>query len=479
MGYYKLTDYPNLGGTGGGTLIIAQANLLQILNLGHETDPAELDAYYQENDVYHAEKRLKWWSLNKYDSTISIKQLSTGWPETNNCIVRFHCLSQTEPTYMVDGVQTPNFIDHYCVMVDWESRTIIDSYDGELKSGEPYGIPLGYAEYTATELLQPNVESPEHRYIWQPGDTMVMVAKRLGFTPEELEDHNGKKRHEFQIGDTLHLPEARKTEPTVKRIRYQPLLDRKVMHVQSIGGATKWSFGSADTWEDLQKIGFYPYGTNITIVGIAYVPLLDEDGNETEAAYYMDATAFGDYEKTGQIRYTVGFAWSDLVAGKMEPQKEVAVLEVVAESEPVSMPMHEYTYQECKTVQQVISTLPDDALVDDKGSYVWVKEFKTGKTAKLRHNKEYTIVGTFNGDGVLCARPKLAEEKGLWWGLPWDYLNDEAAVLDPEVPLIDRVQSNGRLGKKLTIYERLVIVPLSRAAHSKPLVKVRTNTHKE
>ena len=480
MAYFKQVDYLDMPGNT--AFITAQANLLQFLGLGHDTTPVELDDFYQTAHVYETE-RNPWAWLTWYDSTIRIDLLERGWPSQSPAIVKFHCLSVEQPTTVIDGVQMPNFIDHYAVLINQETHDIIDSYDGEIKNGDPYGDPISYAVYTTPEYSQVAEPDPGFRYTWQPGDVMPIVAKRLGFTRRELMEHNNLDESGISRlvpGDVLHLPTAREAI-TKLEIRYQPLTDengnpeRREMHIQTIGGAKKWSFANVTVWDDIKAIGFYPEGTNVVVAGIAYVSVRELDGSITEAKYYMDSVSFGDYIQTNKVRYTIGFGHADMVLGRREAQKPVEQIPLVETKpiEPEVLPIPEppkmqnsykNTLQLLPEPLEVIATVNTETANarDEKGLFVWVYEHDNARRpGKLRNNREITIVATYEKQGVVYGIPKESYASNLWWGVPLDVLIPEQEVYNTDIDLVDRIATG-----RLTIYERIITEPLFRVVHN-------------
>ena len=490
MAYFTQVDYPDMPGNT--AFITAQANLLQFLGLGHDTTPVELDEFYLTSHVYETE-RNPWAWLTRYDSTIRIDLLERGWPSQSPAIVKFHCLSVENPTTVIDGVQVPNFIDHYAILIDHAAKTIIDSYDGDIKSGEPYGDPVSYAIYTTPEYSRTTEPDPSFCYTWRVGDVLPLVAKRLGFTRQELMEHNNLDElavSKLIPGDILHLPAAREST-AVLEIRYQPLTDengnpeRRDMHIQAIDGAHKWGFANVKTWDDLTKVGFYPCGANLVVTGVAFVPVQEPDGTIVEAKYYMASTDFGDYIATGRVRYTAGFGAADVIPGKRvavmpeplpvpkplvpEPQSEAVEPEPEPELEPATEPDYHDSYQETIRPVRVVATITEDLLQkaeipegyhgrDERGTFILVHRYDgKGEHGKLYNNWHGTINATVIKDGVSYA---VVERGGHTWELPLDFLESEATVYDTQVDLATRIATG-----RLTTYERFITEPLFRAVH--------------
>lgn len=546
MNYYKQLDYPQTQGIDGqypisevGSLLVAQCNLLAIMNLGHDIDPVALNEYYQKKRVYEqldtgVRDKLGWDSLTKYDSTVSVEKINRGWPDEDGALVKFHCQSNEKAYITVDGKdEVPNMIDHYCVMIDAANRMIIDSYDGEIKPAGPYGTPIGYAIYSSPDRRLAVPTKSGNVYIWVEHDNIWDVARRLGVDPYELMEHNDITDYSsIAPGTHLHLFKPRDNKP-IRQVRYQVLPEPLPMHISKPGGTKKWSFGNIKTWDDFKSTGFFPENTNVTIVAIAHVPVEDEENPEAEAAYYLDSLALGDYAQTGRVRLTIGYAWSDLSEGHIERERPIlkkkpltpievevaatAALEnepselaaAVAEEAPVESEnqdlnsefaernlelalqygQHAYkqTYQLLDQPVPCMALIPDgEGETDEKTGqrFIWVHEYDGQRPdRRLAQHQEVWIGGTFEYDGSMYGRPAVLKEGSLittpyWFGVPMDLLISQAELYNPVVDVSTRAAVHGHL----TLTERLLTEPLSKLVNNpryrRHFQKI-TNKHKQ
>ncbi len=490
-GFYKQTDYKQIQGIEGkhpiseiGSMLIAQCNLIKSLKLGYEVNPAELNNYFIDKGIYRASNegfrdRLAWNSLTKYDSTIKVETIAHDWPQTNYAVVKFRCQSSEVPYITIDGEQKPNIINHFCAVSDFTQKLIIDSYDGLEKEAGPYGTPVSYAAYSAPETRAEKKINPKRSYIWVKYDNFYDVARRLGFGSKELKEHNDLDDPEtLKPGDIISLPKDREI-PEEREVRYELLVHTMKMHVGKPGGTKKWTFANVKSWEDVTSIGYFPQYTNVDIVAIAHVPLTDTDGNQIEAAYYMDERALGDFATTKRVRYTIGYSWSDLAEGyylsssppppiieERLTQQEAVAAAASLEDTPKRIAPNSYK----RTLQflsggseQMTVGIPEEGLVDEETGkrFVWVYEHDGRRPdAKLFHNWEGDIIGTFTKDGELYGLPTKAHENGYWFGLPMQFLQSNANDLYNTV--ID-AQTLQKAKGSLSLDERLVWLPLAKA----------------
>lgn len=338
---------------------------------------------------------------------------------------------------------------------------------------------------------------PGSTYIWVKGDQMALVAGRLGFSRQELLEHNGIINADMiKPGDVLHLPIARPVKVD-RPISIEVLGEPLPMHVAKDGGCKKWSFGNMESWEDAHSTGFFPQYTNLEIVAIAKVMVLEKDGSETEAGYYLDSIALGDYLQSGRLAWAIGFMWPDLAEGHID---KVAMLEaaardadrklkdrILAQKKAIhvttaqnylsgfdkefvekrvddairdkSMMKFVETYQALKPIAPCIATIPEGSgEVDAQGRrFVWVHDFATKRPdRKLIHDTHITIVGTFTYDGVLYGRPIMAAQNYNWYGIDMTLLDSQAELYNDKVDAQTRKHTDS-----LTWSERHIWVPLA------------------
>jgi hypothetical protein len=280
INYYGQKDFAALMGIRGrntiadeGSFLVAQCNLLN--KFGFSITPPALDDIYWSKETYTKpnieEDTLYWNSLQDFDSSIVVKSLGSGWPISNDAIVKFRYQSIQEPFIDVEGEPVPNIIDHFAVIYDYEQKLIVDSYDGKVKGAGPYGAPVSYCVY---DIKQDKEEQPK------PVATITYE---------------------------LHNP-------------------AKEMHITAPDGAYKWSFGNAKNLNQIEKSGpTWNFNAPVDVVATASVPLA-----EGTAHYYMTATDLGNYMETGRVNYNIGFNHTHLADGPPveilpEPPKPVVV----------------------------------------------------------------------------------------------------------------------------------------------------------
>ena len=135
MAYAQVNYQQQLGSSGltiaqAGCFVTAFSNLL--LDYNTDVDPATLDAFFQAHQDFTNGGEVTWSTVSKYDSNVTVTGIGTGWPQSNEAIVKF-----------VYG----NNITHFCKVSDYTQELILDSWDGKVKKS-PYGNPVAFATYT-------------------------------------------------------------------------------------------------------------------------------------------------------------------------------------------------------------------------------------------------------------------------------------------------------------------------------------------
>lgn len=124
---------------------------------------------------------VSWSTITAYDPTISVSRTGSGLPPSSNCIVKF----------IYNSFQTGRPTTHFCLVNDARAGTIIDSWDGQVKSWNAYpGGPKAWAEYVKNN---PQPVTPAQ------GDNMAM-------TPDFV-----KKMYEYVAG----------REPSASEVNFQ------------------------------------------------------------------------------------------------------------------------------------------------------------------------------------------------------------------------------------------------------------------
>lgn len=453
-----------------GCFLTAFSNLLQ--KFGTNIDPPALNKVFKQRNIYleigdGVPDGLAWSSVTAYDGSVHVsRQGGAGWPDTNNAIVKFAFTSR----------QTGQPTTHFCLVADPKAHTIIDSWDGVIRSPGYYGEPVGWAEYegSVAEPVTPQVaptstpSSSDSVYVMQSGDTIWGIAIKLGFTAQELMDHNGISQDQVRslpIGYQVHLPVKQAPPVATIGITYEALPEAKVMHVTKAGGAEKWAFGNIKHWSDFKSAEHVAENTDVTIVGIAHV-LFDNQ----VVAYYMDALAFGNCAQTGVPTNTIGFNWSDVTEGNYIPPQP-AIEPAPAPAEPAPAVVADITPAEPPTVESpnayktTYKALPEPAVYLFKNT-IMVHEFDGRKPDKqMVKNQGVVIGGTFIADGKTYARPKSAADVGLWFGIPVDQLDSEQDVYNKQLSLQDKRIMGNSLSwiEKLTVLREMIAGALIKA----------------
>lgn len=123
-----------------GCFVTSFCNLIERLK-GQEIDPPTLNAIFRDRGIYvdvddGIRDDLGWQSVTAFDGSIVVTATGTGWPPTDNAIVKFIYRSQ----------RTGEINTHFCLVADHNGGTIIDSWDGITKTS-PYGTPVAWAAY--------------------------------------------------------------------------------------------------------------------------------------------------------------------------------------------------------------------------------------------------------------------------------------------------------------------------------------------
>ena len=342
---------------------------------------------------------------------------------------------------------------------------------------------------------------------WKRGDSLFDVAQSMHVTLENLMAYNEIESYqELEEGIPIYYPAA---PPSTARKTVVEVLESSLkMHVSKPGGAKKWAFGAMTTWDDATPNGFFPENTNVHIVAIAKVPVEDKDDPEAAAAYYLDHGALGDYQKTGHLRFALGFAWSDLEEGHVDTlivKKQTAPAEPVAEvttedlneaPEPkkVAEPrvpqfldgfdpefiekrledfkrdgsMHRFTdsYQKLDPVISCMAMFPEEdaAILLEPTSgqkYIWVRDFAMKRpNRRLFQHQEVDIAATFEYDGEIYGRPTESVKNNNFFGIPMAMLQSEDDLFLYNKPI--DATTRAKFGGKLTWSERYIWVPANR-----------------
>jgi hypothetical protein len=394
--------------------------------------------------------------------------------------------------YIRTDLETGERKGHYCLFIDYENGIVVDSLDGIEKSMLSYGHIYSWATFTQREEVGPVFAAPIKYvagsfHLWKKGDSLVDIAREMHVPVEKLKDFNEIESYaELEDGIPIYYPAP--AVSTARRISVEVLPEKLHMHVAKPNGAKKWAFGSMRIWDDARPSGFFPEGTNVIIVAIAKVPIDDPDDPTAEAAYYLDHNALGEYTTSGILRFTLGFAWSDLEHGHIEtltrkadpapdpvippyledldePEVEETDVEPVSLVEvPETLPnglTREYIesvlsdYQKLDTPEDCITQIPEGhegAEFDQQTGhfYVWIHDFTRKKPDRpLYHNQDVTIGATFTDPdtGEKLGRPVDSIESNNFFGIPLSVLRSEGDffMYNERVSAESRQQAGGSL----------------------------------
>lgn len=124
-----------------GCFLTSFANLINV-------NPIELNAGFRDQGIYvdvddGILDDLGFNSITRLKPEWSVVRTGSGWPQSNDAIVKFHYQSISQP--LING--KPNIIDHFCKVADWKNQLILDSWDGVVRKPGAYGQPVAFAEY--------------------------------------------------------------------------------------------------------------------------------------------------------------------------------------------------------------------------------------------------------------------------------------------------------------------------------------------
>ena len=155
-----------------GCFLTAFCNLLTRFNVS--VDPVTLNNYFIAHNDYLSDPAdgsgvrddLSYNSVTAYNSGVVVHSTgSSGWPSSNNSIVKFSYKENGKP------------MTHFCLVDNASTHSIVDSYDGVVKAPAQYqakyGTPVAWATYsgptvqavvTPQTVATPAVSAPEGQY---------------------------------------------------------------------------------------------------------------------------------------------------------------------------------------------------------------------------------------------------------------------------------------------------------------------------
>lgn len=119
-----------------GCFITSFCNILE--RFGTPIDPPALNNFLRDNGIYidvddGVRDDVAWNTITRYDPSVTVAKVGNGRPDSNNSIVKF--------------VYNSGKSTHFCLVNNINDGTIIDSWDGKVKSWNAYGGPVAYAVY--------------------------------------------------------------------------------------------------------------------------------------------------------------------------------------------------------------------------------------------------------------------------------------------------------------------------------------------
>lgn len=454
MTYYGQINYKQKLGTGpkavsiaaAGCFVTADANLLKRFGDGN-TDPATLNQWFIDHGTYIVEADgtkdlLSWGAITAYNPNVRAVAIGDGSPTDDNSIVKF----------VYDGGKT-----HFCLVASAGMGTIVDSWDGVIKSWNAYGGPVAYATYSHAAPQPATTAKAQARYTVvenYPNGKQVKLNKQptqlwgmnyafAYMVDHPVETHNqgevwtvtNKVHHEdgydyyrregqvdgFNVLDCDDytppaplvippLPPKVYTSNEVGGILFSSIDNApKPMYINRVGGAEKWSFKDVGNWRDFKSVQHFEYGAQVFIVGQAKHPI-----PPTGATYLMIDDDFGNFRNTGDVVNQYGFGVADL----SETRPPALPVNTPAPIVPDSPQDWHDTYKPFAKAVHYVATR--DTMVHDLDARqpdLPLPRYKPGSADKLGMVAAY---GTVTKDGVEYYRLKIATDATfkLWYCIP-------------------------------------------------------------
>lgn len=166
----KITEDNDATISESGALLVAFSNLLD--RLGHNLDPKQL-IQFLVNDGIDPHTGLTWMIPSIIDPTIGTWKIGDGAPTNSNSIVKL-----IYPNKITDAEAVT-----YALVASVKEGTIVDSYDGEIRSWDIYGGPRGFASYELFEQLEVTSLTPATPVVQpaEPTDQYELVVDLPGY----------------------------------------------------------------------------------------------------------------------------------------------------------------------------------------------------------------------------------------------------------------------------------------------------------
>jgi len=157
-----------------GCFITSFCNLVE--RFGINIDPPSLDNILRDRQIYidvddGIRDDVYWDTICKIYGDIHVTQIGTGWPQSNNAIVKF--------TYK--SPRSGRTTTHFCLMADASQQLILDPWDGAVKHSGIYGTPTGFAVY------EKSVPQPVTPVMPQAPTPAAQAPQKPTFTVENIE----------------------------------------------------------------------------------------------------------------------------------------------------------------------------------------------------------------------------------------------------------------------------------------------------
>lgn len=151
---YAQKDYPQKLGKSDNTIAEAGAFLTALANLlkrfDKEADPRTLNNFFLIKGMDAAQLTVG--AISVYDPAIAVNTLGVGVPQFNDSIVKMKYHSKLTGEEAIT----------YCLVADVTQGTIVDSFDGLVKSWNVYGGPVSFVTYAQyPPLVVTALKAPE------------------------------------------------------------------------------------------------------------------------------------------------------------------------------------------------------------------------------------------------------------------------------------------------------------------------------
>lgn len=296
---YAQRNYNEIQGINGryrinqiGCFLTAFSNLFE--RFGRPKDPIVLNAFLRDRNIYKdvddgVRDDLWWAAVSTLDPNIVVTGSGSGRPPHSNAIVKFTFKSTT----------TNKWGTHFSLVADAHAGTIIDSWDGKVKSWNAYGGPKQWATYQdnmpkPAPVSQPQASvatqqavPPRHIRI-EKGWGISHAAKAYGYKDYGSQDRwnaiaqlNGQANADsfkLSTGQVIRMEAEPSVTPAAPVQAEQPnivaITAQKgwgISHILEAAGYSKEAYSDAYQWVKFSELNGAPQGQNIHITpGTSY-----------------------------------------------------------------------------------------------------------------------------------------------------------------------------------------------------------------